>query len=774
MTHTILCGGIIRKCCISMIAATLSAFAAEATYVFKDTSRGDPRLVVANTTFSNVVDKAMSGGLWVRDIIPDSSNMNDPAAIFGCAHVNGGTDNGNGFVVMFSGRNSLKFNLFGKTGNGERKSYSNVLGTNDIGWCHDGKWHFIMFTCDCDKGEAKLYLDGTRLMTLTHDLATISPERSYAFGGGMGVKAESDGAKKDDYGAGWVGYFAEATVWNRALTDEEVDELATRRVKYDANGLIAYWPCNEASGNPVNWAAKVIKRADGKDVTAYARVVGYYDDPDFFSMPSGYFVVTPEYAAAHGYVMAADCPANTLAKPATNIQYALNKATANGSIVNLLPGIYYPTATMNIKCSSLVLRSYNPETDDYDRTGTVIDGSQLSSGNILSNNNGSDVYKTPEINSLTFCNTTAARGVYLKSAGAASVLNCSFTNLTHTTGIGGGVYLYTSNGTQVSNCLFNTCSATDGGGVYTIQNSESEDDFCTVQDCVFTNCKSNQGGSKSGGGVNAARNIHIYGCVFNDNSAAGGKGGHVYCGKYSMVVACSFGGSVAATHGGCLYADGGYSTIMNCRFVGATSGDGYGYIHPSSNTLITDCVATNNKYAADFVFAENVGGVVIRQCLFADNDSSSLVTGNKGTTRFENCTSLMTGAVCRRSGDWSTNTFVNCIFRGSVSNDGAHYNIISNCCVAAPAPGGVYDSVVITKDPKFADAEHGDYTLKHSSPARDRALFLPWITASMTDLAGDPRVVTDGKTLAENPNAKPDMGCYECLLEPLGLILVVR
>ncbi len=213
MTHIIPCGGIIRKCCISMIAAILSAFAAEATYVFKDGVKDDSRLVVANTTFSNVVDKARSGGLWVRDSLPNDDNMSNPAASAGCAHVNGTTDSGSGFVVMFSGRDSLRFNLFGRKENGERKAYDNVLCTNDISWCHYGKWHFIMFTCDCHVGEAKLYLDGTLLTTLTHDLATISPERSYAFGGGLGVKDESDSAKKDSYRAGWVGYFAEATVW---------------------------------------------------------------------------------------------------------------------------------------------------------------------------------------------------------------------------------------------------------------------------------------------------------------------------------------------------------------------------------------------------------------------------------------------------------------------------------------------------------------------------------------------------------------------------------
>ena len=52
---------------------------------------------------------------------------------------------------------------------------------------------------------------------------------------------------------------------------------------------------------------------------------------------------------------------------------------------------------------------------------------------------------------------------------------------------------------------------------------------------------------------------------------------------------------------------------------------------------------------------------------------------------------------------------------------------------------------------------------------------MDWMTsAGAVDLAGNPRVVTEAKPLAENPAALPDIGCYENLDAARGLRLLVR
>ena len=40
------------------------------------------------------------------------------------------------------------------------------------------------------------------------------------------------------------------------------------------------------------------------------------------------------------------------------------------------------------------------------------------------------------------------------------------------------------------------------------------------------------------------------------------------------------------------------------------------------------------------------------------------------------------------------------------------------------------------------------------------------MTAEAVDLDGFPRVVMSGRTLAKDSSALPDIGCYECQLNP--------
>lgn len=65
-----------------------------------------------------------------------------------------------------------------------------------------------------------------------------------------------------------------------------------------------------------------------------------------------------------------------------------------------------------------------------------------------------------------------------------------------------------------------------------------------------------------------------------------------------------------------------------------------------------------------------------------------------------------------------------------------------------------------TFNPRFVDAEHGDYTLEANSSCRDKVLTLGWMTNGSTDLLGNPRLV-DTRGVAFSPAALPDLGCFE-------------
>ena len=80
----------------------------------------------------------------------------------------------------------------------------------------------------------------------------------------------------------------------------------------------------------------------------------------------------------------------------------------------------------------------------------------------------------------------------------------------------------------------------------------------------------------------------------------------------------------------------------------------------------------------------------------------------------------------------------------------------------------------MTGNPRFSDPDTGNYSLLYGSPCRDAGVLLNWMTADSKDLAGNPRVVTNGKGLDLAPGALPDIGAFECLSLPAGTVLVVR
>jgi len=68
----------------------------------------------------------------------------------------------------------------------------------------------------------------------------------------------------------------------------------------------------------------------------------------------------------------------------------------------------------------------------------------------------------------------------------------------------------------------------------------------------------------------------------------------------------------------------------------------------------------------------------------------------------------------------------------------------------------------VNADPKFVDAEHGDFTLTKGSPCKNAGILESWMDGAL-DLAGKARVCA----------GTPDIGCYE-LVYPSGLSIFVR
>lgn len=125
--------------------------------------------------------------------------------------------------------------------------------------------------------------------------------------------------------------------------------------------------------------------------------------------------------------------------------------------------------------------------------------------------------------------------------GYLTVSDCDFTNNTVSNGdSGGAIYVYSATAVSIINCTFSDNSAGSGGAVYASQNAP-----VTMQNCIFT---SNTAGS-FGGAVYASSlsSLTLLGDTFANNTA-------------------QFGGAV--------YLAGGTFTVINCVFVN-NSATGY-------------------------------------------------------------------------------------------------------------------------------------------------------------------------------------------------------
>ena len=203
--------------------------------------------------------------------------------------------------------------------------------------------------------------------------------------------------------------------------------------------------------------------------------------------------------------------------------------------------------------------------------------------------------------------------------------------------------------------------------------------------------------------------------------------------------------------------------------------------------LLENCVLTNNSGRAV------QGGASLRNCLIAKNEIGVYVSG-AGTNRIENCTitgNSSNGIQANTGGanDFLRTVIVNSIISGNATSgsasahDYATWRTANDCIISNSVVKSLYSQVghISAEDSnrwtytaaqvKFTDAANGDYTLQRRSPCRDQGIRLGWMTEDATDLAGNPRVLKDGKPSAD---ALPDLGCFEAQTPVPGMLLIFR
>lgn len=244
-----------------------------------------------------------------------------------------------------------------------------------------------------------------------------------------------------------------------------------------------------------------------------------------------------------------------------------------------------------------------------------------------------------------------------------------------------------------------------------------------LADCVVTNCdmKNNSTIYNGGGGVwmsgGTVRRCSIVGNVARDSGGAGRMGGGIYM-TGGLVESCRILGN---TH----------STGTGTGGSGASGGGGGVYM--TAGTLRNCLVARN--WARVNGFGVLATGGSVENCTIADNvydklNSSGCGLALSGTASAANC--IVVGNA-NLGGEANVSRAIGVPFR-------------NGCSLPAVAdyPGNV------DADPRFTDADAGDYTLGGFSKCVNGGLALGWHDGAK-DLAGSPRVL----------GPAVDMGCYE-------------
>ncbi len=348
----------------------------------------------------------------------------------------------------------------------------------------------------------------------------------------------------------------------------------------------------------------------------------------------------------------------------------------------------------------------------------------------------------------------AGGGVYE----ATGVINCLVVS-NYTVGVGGG--LANCQNLQNVTSLYNYAEG-DGGGMKA----------CTpALDCVLAY---NYSAAKGGG----ANDGTLTNCVLKGNVS--GSGGGMYGGTaVGSIFTDNANSSVEAT--ALIGCDIDTSPIVSVPLADRC------VLHEISNKSdlmkAVGNVAYPNGKVNVFTYVIN-GATVMRNCLVTNcyaqgnssyNDNTMFTGGFK--TRVENCTfdkNSYRNFVRYAENPDKPIAFVNCAINGAASFLNTAYMSLSNCVYKSITsksdwPEGFGPKGCKTSsDMKFLGTGEYPYTPKRKSPLIGYGQVLDWMREDgSVDLAGNPMLKPEETTAV-------DVGAYQCWIQPLGIILIVR
>jgi hypothetical protein len=347
--------------------------------------------------------------------------------------------------------------------------------------------------------------------------------------------------------------------------------------------------------------------------------------------------------------------------------------------------------------------SYHVVTGKSLSSSTVLDGFIIEAGNA----EGGNVHEN-------------GGGMINLDGSSPQIVDCQF-RLNLADGNGSGMYNENSS-PHVIRCKFsgNSMGGNSGAGMYNLDSSP------IVEECEFI---SNTAGVGGGMTNSSSGNALLTKCLFRDNQASFGGGLYTADNCNPTVMDCTFDNNHADYTGGGLELRGGTPTIIRCQIINNTAGmydwGGAGIDMFGGTAIVESCTIagnTSNKNGGGMFVWNGFANMV--NCTFSDNTAANL---GGGIYLF----SHLTGSA----------TLKNCILwnPGEVEIEGKWVAV-----QYSDIEGGYAGTGNKNQDPRFVDADGGDYHLRWDSPCINAGdpCYVPDI--SEMDIDGEPRIMRGG------------------------------
>ncbi|MGB2630434.1 MAG: LamG-like jellyroll fold domain-containing protein, partial [Candidatus Omnitrophota bacterium] len=143
----------------------------------------------------------------------------------------------------------------------------------------DGQWHHVVHVFGGDIGSQRIYVDGELKSTGTHAASSNINQNRITIG-------------DTDYQSNFIGSIDEVAAYNRALSEEEIQELATSLPDVSDPDLEAYYSFDgdnaaDDSGNGHTGTINGATWVEGTDLFLHDRTYTHYNNGDHINVPYG-------------------------------------------------------------------------------------------------------------------------------------------------------------------------------------------------------------------------------------------------------------------------------------------------------------------------------------------------------------------------------------------------------------------------------------------------------------------------------------------------------